>query len=286
MDKGYYPDVILNELKQYTVGTLDEVTHTYSFIKDTISSFDGNAEKFYPTFYKCVSDADDLFRGLSKNCSLLLGFEVANHVLAFLSGVRFEEEVLSFDSRDIKFSEKEKSIIGYLSGYVFGTMYRRIRFTKTSGIYHQQCMSILLAGQSQDTNDLPEHKLVNTRNRSGLWKVTSDVINIFILAEATFQSVTKKCVNKIDSKEIVNYLRTNSGILSTYSKIRSQASLVVRKEVAMNLLEDLLMLYVRTRTFSLVKDKLQLHKMKSTQVKSKSLRTDLKQKSAKLDQGH
>ena len=54
----------------------------------------------------------------------------------------------------------------------------------------------------------------------------------------------------------------------------------------MNLLEDILSLYIHTRTFSYMKDKQQLYKMKNDKLMSKSLRTDLKQKTADLDQGH
>ena len=135
-----------------------------------------------------------------------------------------------------RFYEKE-AVICYLSAYVFRTMYRRIRLKNSSNlsICQQQCLSLLLAGQSRDTNDLPEHKLVNTLDRGGLWKVTSDVISIFInQSEATFQTATQKCISKNDSKEIVKYLMKHSCVLSIFSRI--QANLVVKKEVTMSLL--------------------------------------------------
>ena len=47
-----------------------------------------------------------------------------------------------------------------------------------------------------------------------------------------------------------------------------------------------MLLYVRVRTFSFVKDKEQLHKMKATKLKSRSLRADLKKKSNSLEEGH
>ena len=63
INDGFYPEEIVNELNQYTVGNLDKINHTYSFIKPAISSFNGDVDKFYPLFYKCVSDADNLFEG-------------------------------------------------------------------------------------------------------------------------------------------------------------------------------------------------------------------------------
>ena len=141
----------------------------------------------------------------------------------------------------------------FLSVYVFGTMYRRIRFTSNSGNgYNQQYMSILLAGQSD--NDLPEHKLVTTRNRSDVWKMKIEVINIFIMAESTFKSIVSKSINKIDSKEMVSSLLENTSVLADFATTRNQPDQVIKKEVAMNLLEDILSLYMRTRTFSYVND--------------------------------
>ena len=74
-------------------------------------------------------------------------------------------------------------------------------------------------------------------------------------------------------------------LLSNFSRLRSNAGDTVKKEVALNLLEDML-LYVRVRTFSFVKDKEQLHKMKAPKLKSRSLRADLKKKSNILEEGH
>ena len=172
---------------------------------------------------------------------MLLGFEVANHVLSHLCGFKLKNDVISCDTTFL--NEKERAIVGYLSGYVSGTIYRRIRFSSKSGNEYnqQQYMSILLAGQSD--NDLPEHKLVTTRNRSGLWKMKIEVINIFIMAESTFKSMVSKSINKIDSKEMVSSLLENTSVLADFATTQNQADQVIKKEVAMNLFEDILSLY-------------------------------------------
>lgn len=84
-----YPEEVIKDLQNYEIGNLDKVHHTYSFIKGPIVSYNGDAEKFYPSFYKCVIDADNFFQGLSKNSCQLVGFETANHVLAHLNGSTF-----------------------------------------------------------------------------------------------------------------------------------------------------------------------------------------------------
>ena len=54
-------------------------------------------EKFYPTFYKAVSEELLAFKNLSKRCSVLLG-------VAF---------------QPVEFTLKERNIVNYLSGYLF-----------------------------------------------------------------------------------------------------------------------------------------------------------------------
>ena len=51
-------------------------------ISNVVLSFKGHAEKCYPAFYKCISDAENPFGGnLNKHASLLLEFELVNHDL-------------------------------------------------------------------------------------------------------------------------------------------------------------------------------------------------------------
>ena len=72
------------------------------------------------------ADAKDLF----------LGFELANHIVAYLSRGHLYEE--SSSNQDIypgtsdtpEFSQEEKEIISYLAGYARGTLSRRIRSSK------------------------------------------------------------------------------------------------------------------------------------------------------------
>ena len=36
--------------------SLDDSNETYQYIRDVLGEFKGNAEKFYPKFYRCVSE--------------------------------------------------------------------------------------------------------------------------------------------------------------------------------------------------------------------------------------
>ena len=275
-----YPENIMDEFKAFSFSNLDDVFPSYSLVKDIIYSFAGDAEKFYPAFYKVFSDAENPFAGLSRHSSLLLGFEVANHVLAHLTGSNFQDDILSFKQEQTVFSEKEKAIITYLSGYVISTFYRRIRFSKKEGAYHDQCLSFLLACKSSgNETDVSSQKLVNLKDRGGLWKVNGDTIAIFSVAESYFVTATKQFTTKIDCKGIVSNLIKDPWLLVNFSKIRNSSSEKVKKEVVINLLEDLLTLYIRVRSPSFAKNQQQLHKIQAAKSKTRSLRTEIKQKS-------
>ena len=283
-----YPDVIGNGLKRFTI-TSHEANNFYQMVKNTVKDFHSDAEKFYPTFYKCISENESGFISLSRHCSLLLGFEVANHILAHLAcGSSYAGEIVNSKIDQNHFSKRELASIGYLSGCVFGTVYRRIRSSKQwHNAISEQCMSILLAGKissSDDTlqqaeneqvepnqssdSDNCEHLLVSIRNRGSLWKVSPEVVKIFSLAEVYFRSKTSSSVVKIDAKDIVAKLMTDFGVLSNFSNIRSKAE-KVDKEIALNLLEQLLSLYIRVRGFSYAKEKLQQHKVAAHKTKSR-----------------
>ena len=85
----------------------------------------------------------------------------------------------------------------------------------------------------------------------------------FITVEAHFRESTKNIGRNIDSKKMVSNLIKDCNILSNYTALCDLSTTKVSKEVALNLLENLIMLYVRVRVFSSVKDKCELHKMEA-----------------------
>ena len=64
-------------------------------------------------------------------------------------------------------------------------------------------------------------------------------------------------------RKIVEKLLVNAEVLTNYSNICSDIS-DVKKEIALNLLEHILTLYVRLRSFSYAEDKVQAHKILAT----------------------
>ena len=211
-----YSEKNRKEFSTYKI-SVDDARLTYEYVKDIIANFNGNAEKCYPLFYKAVS-GETVFKYLSKRSSILLGFEVANRVLSHLTGLTIKESSDDLKS-NISFTKKELNIISYLSGYVFGTFYRRIRTSKSSqSMFGYQSLQILLAGKSEipsDDNMLTQAKdrgslwtvtnmLTQAKGRGGLWTVTTEAFQIFCNVESYFRRTTTVTSKKIDSKKIVS----------------------------------------------------------------------------------
>ena len=100
-----------------------------------------------------------------------------------------------------------------------------------------------------------------------MWKINGPAIQIFKIVELKFRCITKTSHNKIDSHALVKDLITNCGILSNFGKLKNESDEEVSEEISLNLLEHVMMLYIRARTFSFVQNKQQLHKIESKQKK-------------------
>ena len=72
-----------------------------------------NSENFYPKFYKAVTQLET-FCGLSKKCSTVVGFELANQVLAYYKSR--SSSVLSASSQEfhVDLSEREVVVAVYI----------------------------------------------------------------------------------------------------------------------------------------------------------------------------
>ena len=187
-----------NSFKAYYI-SLDKTLSSYEYVKQVICDFNGDDETFFPLLYKCISDEEIVFPRLSRKCSVFLGFEVATLLIAHLTGnANITRE--GTPAKDL--NEKEKNIVIYLSRYVSGTLYRRIRRSKNQS--DSIDLSLLLSCKSTSSEIRQDEKLVDARNRGGLWRVKPDVVCIFEVAEKHFGTeIVERSSKNIDSKGIV-----------------------------------------------------------------------------------
>ena len=100
---------------------------------------------------------------------------------------------------------------------------------------------------------------------------------IFKVAECHLKTISIVPTTKIDCKSIVSTLIKNRIICEYMSKIRRKSTdTVVKIELGLNFLEDLLTLHIPVRTFSFAKGQIQSHKVQISKLKSSSLWISLK----------
>ena len=122
-----------------------------------------------------------------------------------------------------------------------------------------------------------QYHLVGKLDGGGLWKVDNSVTLIFTVAECYFKTITNFPTTKIDCESIVSTLMKNRIIHNNKFKIRSKSiDAFIKKEIALNLMENLLALYIRVRTYSFAKGQILSHRIKQSRLKSRSLWTSLK----------
>ena len=126
-----------------------------------------------------------------------------------------------------------------------------------------------------EKQELPKHKLVNTKNRGGLWKVTAEVFEIFCIAKKIFKKHIETCFNKVDGQLRTKAVLQDTGVLANFSKLKSNIN-HNDNEITKNILEDLIHLYIKTRTFLLVRSKIDAHKLLLRKNKARSIRTGIK----------
>ena len=121
------------------------------------------------------------------------------------------------------------------------TFARRIRNSKTwKSKQNQDRLSILLSAKVEICDD---SMLIYARNRGGQWKVRPEITTIFSVAEI-FKSSTSGIVRSINTKKIIEKLIVNSEIIINYYSVYDDTPEEVEKEVALNLLEHMLTLYI------------------------------------------
>ena len=261
--------------------TNEDAVELWSKLRKVIDNFNGDAEKFYSGFFSLLvvnvlpSKFDKSF------VTNTLMSEVANLLLNHLSGV--ENLVLDVTKAPEPLSAKEEKSLQYLAGFILHKLYSKFLYSGKGKSICQQIISILQACkvESDDTQTL-----MNARDRGGLWKVNKQIERVFLQSELLFRARTASFKTKMACEDLVEEILKDSSVLSNYNNICLNASLKISKEVSLDLLEHMVTIYFRVRTFSYAKDIREKHKVSKKQAKKRSLRTEIKKSSSSTDKGH
>ena len=183
-------------------------------------------------------------------------------------------------------SDKEKEDLQYVVGHIFHIFYKKVQIKKDWETVHiQELLSVLKSAKIEEDDT---QRLVNVKGRGGLWIVNNNTQKLFEIYEIEFQRNKNKIMkdHKIDINDLCEDLLKSSLVQSHYYNIYSSISPKVSKENAVNLLEELMLLYLRIRSQSFAKDVKETYKMKSKKSKERSLRTTIKKASIHSDYRH
>ena len=217
-------------------------------MRKVIDNFNGDAEKFYSGFFSLLvvnvlpSKFDESF------VTNTLMSEVANLLLNHLSG---GVENLDVTKEPEPLSAKEEKSLQYLAGFILHKLYSKFLYSGKGRSRCQQIISILQACkvESDDTQTL-----INARDRGGLWRVNKQIERVFLQSELLFRARTVSFKTKLACKDLVEEILKDFSVLSNYNNVCLNASLNISKEVSLDLLEHMVTIYFRVRTFSYAKD--------------------------------
>ena len=168
-----------------------------------------------------------------------------------------------------QFSKRELDALEYVAGYCFRKIYFKIRNNKRWNTdLSQQHLSILKAIKTDSSQ-----ALVDIKNRGGLWKVNQQALQLLKQAETIFCRSSGNDVRQINADQIVEITMKNPLVRSNITFLASSAELNVDKEVAKNLFEHVIHLFIRVRSHSLAKAIKEKHKANKKSTKKRSLRT-------------
>ena len=197
--------------------------------------------------------------------------EVANHMLVHLSGTNIA-------------IHHEPTKINSLSDKEIKSLHSKFRFSRSCNhVFNKQCILILQACKVENDNT---QTLVNARDRGGLWKVNKKMQDVFLHWEIIFRSNTVNFKTSLVCKDLVQEMMKDVIVVSNFNSICSGVDPKVTKEISLNLLDHMITLFVRVRTFSFAKDVREKYKVAKKQSKKHSLRTEIKKATSSKDQGH
>ena len=101
---------------------------------------------------------------------------------------------------------------------------------------------------------------MNTKSRGCVWKGYSGRFRYSCIAEQIFKNHTETSSNKIDGQLITKAVLEDTGVLANFSKFKSNID-HADDEITKNILEDFIHLYKKTSTFSLVRSKIDAHRL-------------------------
>ena len=239
-----------------------------------------NPEKFYIDYSQVMMGITSSFPGLDFMSTMELLRKTGDKILAHFQK-SFRTNGNSTEIKTVVPLEKnELEALEYLGGYIIYNVEKKLKRKPNNSQY----LEVLHCFESEDTSD---QVIVNMLDRGGLRGITATTRNIFTKTEYEFRRHTQGSIQNIDifemTKTLLNDLDVTGNMFMATDSISD-----VKEEIVSNVVESMLIVYLRIRSFSCVRDMSTQKKMeKDAALKEKALRKTLKknnEKSKKMEE--
>lgn len=272
------PEEIRKKFSQFTIASNASLLAIFKQFEPVFKGYNGNAEKFYSKMFQfSLPDKPQIFTSLPRVLSNLLITEISSSSLAYLVGRKNNNVDSSELQMTFQWNDKAKHVVEYLAGYCFRTIFTRLhRSKKRDNPEVQQIINLLKSAKLSDRNLAEKQRLINVKDRGGLWALNKTAVRIFEVCEEEFFTLTKGFKHSIDVNEMVPDLCKDAIIKGNFKDLCRKTDSEIDKEIQSNVLEKLVQLYLRVRTHAIAKSIKEKFKIASKDSKKKSLRTELK----------
>lgn len=249
-----YDETIRQNFRDYDVVVSDPFLKEVNRIYKTHLSEHSKTDKFLSTFYgSVVLFASNFVPNLSVEHATIVTTKLAEKILYFE-----KKPAATVNNAPDGITSFEIHSLEYLSGYVVKQILKQLirRNPKTKRV--KGMISILNICRTDDVND---QELVALLDRGGLTGAKRPLIAIFKLCEFQFRIETNGFVSKIPIQVIADKLLIDRKIQELFFQLADTVN-TIDDEAKLDLLEKMILLYLRVRAFTLSRDKLSAYKEK------------------------
>ena len=208
-------------------------------------------DKLLKNFYKLMSESEKMFITKSKNMTVpaynLILIQIPDLLVGFYKRGNVKEKL-----PDIKPIEKsEFGPLSYVAGYVISKMYRKSKVSAKKDTPEQlELQSLLLSMKS-----LQDNEYIDSVSRGKLWNPCENLLAITAECEKVFRQHSAGLVREIPLQQVRADILQKPKVKSAWDAILFDASLAKSKTSVTDVcLENIVMLYIRVRSFSYSKD--------------------------------
>ena len=234
-------------------------------------------DKLLNSFYKLIPKSADMFQAASKDMNApaynLIMIYIPDLLVGFYKRGNVKEKLPVIKPIE----SSEFGPLSYVAGYIIAKMFRKSKASaKGKETPEQLELRSLLFSKSLDDNEY-----IDSLSRGKLWNPCENLICIPAECERVFRQYSSGLVREIPLEQVRADILQKPKVKSAWDAIISDVSLSKSKSSVTDIcLENIIMLYVRVRSFSYTKDVVTQIKLKEKiNLHKKALRKALKEQS-------